>query len=95
MWKLYLSKLIFKNLPVWDFLGGPVVKNLPSKKKKRKEESAFQNRTGSLPGWGTKMAHAKGELSPRASTDEGPLLQQRLRTAKSNKNKKTQLPICI
>ena len=42
MWELYLRKLIFKNLPVWDLLGGPVVKNLPSKK--RKEESAFQNR---------------------------------------------------
>ena len=81
MWELYLRKLIFKNLPVWDLLGGPVVKNLPSKK--RKEESAFQNRGhekkktknrghGSIPGWGTKTAHAKGQLSPHASNQRRP-----------------------
>ena len=43
MWKLYLSKLIFKNLPVWDFLGGPVVKNL--------QESAFQNKGHGFNSW--------------------------------------------
>ena len=46
MWKLYLSKLIFKNLPVWDFLGGPVVKNLPSKKKKEKKN--LPSKTGQV-----------------------------------------------
>ena len=34
----------------WDFLGGPVVNNLPSK----------AGDLGSIPGWGTKIPHATG-----------------------------------
>ena len=37
-----------------DFSGGIVVKNLPSK----------VGDMGSIPGWGTKMPHAEGQLSP-------------------------------
>ena len=54
-----------------------MVKNLPSKKKK-KEKKNLPSKTrdmGSIPGWGTMIAHAKGQLSPRASTEEGPMLQ--------------------
>ena len=47
-----------KNVMSWDFPGGPVVKNLPS--------SAGD--AGSIPGWGTKIPPAAGQLSPRAAT---------------------------
>ena len=40
-------------------LGGPVVKN-PSK----------AGETGSIPGWGTKIPHASGQLSPHPTTIE-------------------------
>ena len=43
-----------------DFPGGPVVKNPPSN----------AGDTGSIPGQGTKIPHAEGQLSPRASTRE-------------------------
>ena len=43
-----------------DFPGGVVVKNLPSN----------AGDTGSTPGWGTKIPHAAGQLSPRATTTE-------------------------
>ena len=41
-----------------DFLGGPVVKNLPSNARD----------TGSIPGLGTEIPHAVGQLSPWAIT---------------------------
>ena len=44
----------------WDFAGGPVVKNPPSN----------AGDAGSIPGRGTKIPHAAGQLSPRASTIE-------------------------
>ena len=44
----------------WDFLHGPVVKNQPSN----------AGDTGSIPGWGTKIPHATGQLSPCAATTE-------------------------
>ena len=37
----------------WDFPGGPVVKNPPSN----------AGDTGSIPGWGTKIPHATGQLN--------------------------------
>ena len=43
-----------------DFPGGPVVRNPPY--------SAGD--TGSIPGQGTKIPHATGQLSPRATTTE-------------------------
>ena len=43
-----------------DFPGGPVVKNLPSN----------AGDTGSIPGRGTKIPHAAGQLSPHAATTE-------------------------
>ena len=43
-----------------DFRGGPVVKNPPSN----------TGEAGSIPGWGTKVQHAMGQLSPRAATTE-------------------------
>ena len=41
----------------WDFPGSPVVKNLPS--------NAAD--AGSIPGQGTKIPHAMGQLSPCAA----------------------------
>ena len=41
-----------------DFPGGPVVKNPPSN----------AGDVGSIPGRGTKIPHATGQLSPRAAT---------------------------
>ena len=46
--------------PLRDFPYGPVVKNLPSN----------TGDLGSIPGQGTKIAHAAGQLSPRATTTE-------------------------
>ena len=43
-----------------DFPGGPVVKNPPSN----------AGDTGSIPGQGTKISHAMGQLSPCATTRE-------------------------
>ena len=43
-----------------DFPGGLVIKNPPSNAGHR----------GSIPGWGTKIPHAAGQLSPRATTTE-------------------------
>ena len=43
-----------------DFPGGAVVKNLPSN----------AGDMGSIPGWGTKIPHATGQLNPRATTTE-------------------------
>ena len=43
-----------------DFLGGPVVKNLPSN----------AGEAGSIPGPGTKILHAMGQVSLCAATTE-------------------------
>ena len=43
-----------------DFPGGPVVKNLPSNGED----------VGLIPGWGTKIPHASGQLSWHAATAE-------------------------
>ena len=53
----------------WDFPGGPVVKNPPS--------NAAD--TGSISGRGTKIPHAMGQLSPRATTTELVHLNERSR----------------
>ena len=50
-----LSKRIVR-----DFPGGPVVKNPPSN----------AGDMGSIPGWGTKIPHAPGQLSPHTTTTE-------------------------
>ena len=51
----------------WDFPGGPVVKNLPSN----------AGNAGSIPGQGTKISHAAGQLSPRSTTIELEHLNER------------------
>ena len=51
----FMSKSPSRDLP-----GGPVVKNPPSN----------AGDVGSIPGPGTKMSHATGQLSPRAATRE-------------------------
>ena len=43
-----------------DFLGGPVVKNMPS----------IEENEGLIPGLGTNILHAVWQLSPRAATRE-------------------------
>ena len=50
----------FKGKQNQDFPGGPVVKNLPSN----------AGDVGSSPGRGTKIPHAKGQLSLHTSTRE-------------------------
>ena len=46
---------------MWDFPGGPVVKNLPSNAGDK----------GLIPGWGSKIQHAMLQLlSPSAATRE-------------------------
>ena len=45
---------------MWDFPGGPVVENLPSN----------AGDTGLIPGWGTKIPHARGQLCPSTATTE-------------------------
>ena len=47
-------------LPSGDFPGGPVVKNPPVNARD----------TGLIPGLGTKIPHAMGQLSPRSATTE-------------------------
>ena len=47
-----------KDIVRWGFPGSPVVKNLPSN----------AGDMGSIPGQGTKIPHAAGQLSPRATT---------------------------
>ena len=42
----------------WDFPGGPVVKNTPSN----------AGDMGLIPGWGTKIPHALGQLRPWVKT---------------------------
>ena len=49
----------FKNL-IQDFPGGPVVKN----------PSSNGGDVGLVPGQGTKIPHASGQLSPRYATTE-------------------------
>ena len=52
---------MFKGRKIWDFLGGPVVKNL----------SSNAGDVGSIPGWGTKVPNALGchvKSSPLASS---------------------------
>ena len=46
--------------PPRDFPGGPVVKNLPSN----------AGDAGLIPGWGTKIPRATGQLSPCDTTRE-------------------------
>ena len=53
------SNLIRKR-PSWRLHGGPVTKNPPSN----------SGGMGSIPGWGTKIPHAMGQLSPRTTTTE-------------------------
>ena len=43
-----------------DFPGGPVVKNLPP----------TAGNAGLIPGWGAKIPHAAGQLSPCTTTTE-------------------------
>ena len=52
---------------VGDLPGGPVVKNPPSN----------AGDVGSIPGQGTKIPHATGQLSPRATTTEPAHLNER------------------
>ena len=69
----------------WDFPGDLVVKNPPCN-----AEDA-----GSIPGWGTKIPHAEGQLSPGVTTREkftscnkDPLLQPKPDAAKKKKRGK-------
>ena len=48
-----------------DFPGGPVVKSLPSNARD----------AGSIPGWGTTIPHAMGQLSPCTATRKASVLQ--------------------
>ena len=52
---------------IWDFPGGPVVKNPPSN----------AGDAGSIPGRGTKIPHATRQLSPCVTTTELTHLNER------------------
>ena len=54
------EQLVLRNSRIGDFPGGPVTKNLPYN----------AGDAGSIPGQGTKIPHAAGQLSPRATTTE-------------------------
>ena len=54
---------------MWDFPGGPVVKNPPSN----------AGEAGSIPGQGTKIPHAVGQLSAYVTTTELMRLNERAR----------------
>ena len=54
---MHLFCVTFKIRAMRDFPGGPVVKNTPSN----------AGDVGSIPGWGTKIPHAAGQLSPRTA----------------------------
>ena len=64
-----LVLILFKLKSSWDFPGGPVVKNPPSN----------AGDVGSIPGWGTKIPHAAGQLSLYATTTELVCLNERAR----------------
>ena len=49
-----------KSMSSWDFPGDPVVQNPPSN----------AGDIGLIPGEGTKIPHASGQLGPRATTTE-------------------------
>ena len=55
------------DLPSGDFLGGPVVRTPPS----------ITGTMGSIPGWGTKIPYAEGQLSLCATTREACVLRWR------------------
>ena len=59
MSKTLVADTEYKNM-ARDFPGGPVVKNPPPN----------AENTGLIPGRGTKIPHASGQLSPRAATTE-------------------------
>ena len=72
------GRVVSSKSPWMDFPGGPVVKNPPSK----------AGNMGSIPGRGTKIPHAAGQLSPGAATREpmrsgARVPQLRLDTAKN------------
>ena len=52
-WKILTEDSLETSLS-WVFPDGPVVKSLPCSTRD----------VGSIPGWGTKIAHAAGQLSP-------------------------------
>ena len=51
-------EIFLKILGLWDFGGGPVVKNLP----------CCAGDVGSIPGQGTKIPHDLGQLRPCATS---------------------------
>ena len=61
----------------WDFPGGPLVKNLPSN----------AGEVGSIPGWGTKIPYAAGELSLHTTTTEFAHLSERARVPQTTDSK--------
>ena len=66
-----------KSISFRDFPSGPVVKNPPS--------SAAD--AGSIPGRGTKIPRAAGQLSPRATTTELVCLHERAREPQTTERK--------
>ena len=57
-------RYLLKMLHCWDFAGGPVVKNSPSN----------AGDTGLVPGQGTKIPPAAGQLSLSTTTEEAQAL---------------------
>ena len=75
-----LQGIVENNRTTRDFPGGPVVKKPPSNARD----------AGLIPGWGTKLPHAVGQLSPRtleptATTREKPRASTKTRRSQINK----------
>ena len=85
LYLIHLSKLyLFFKIKFRDFPGGPVVKNLPS--------SAGD--VDSIPGQGTKIPHATGQLSPRATSTELTCLSERARVPQLQSPRALE-PMCL
>ena len=63
---------------LWDFPGGPVAKNPTSN----------AGDLGSIPGRGTKIPHASGQLSPSATTTEAHMPRAHAPNKRSHHNEK-------
>ena len=68
-----IDEFHYKEIQLRDFPGGPVVKNLPSN----------VGDVGLIPGQGTKIPHAAGQLSLRTTTTELTCLNERVRVSQT------------
>ena len=78
MESFYHILCVYERLGGWDFPGGSMVKNPHS----------TAGDVGSISGRGTKIPHAAGQLSPRATTTELARLNERACASQLEREKK-------